>query len=281
MFLVQFTGLGHLYAQQGDSATEAKQEDVAMQKGGDVSEQRQTDAKGGEDAGAKTPAARKPAFYMAIGGGLLLIVENGSLFGDTVARDENTVIDADPNPLVFAFNFNIGVPIKGNNFFSLYVTPKLDLYWTYYIWNDDIGKPLPAAAENRNEFVLGFFTGVDAEVQMVFGKSLLLFADLGIAADMRLVMVADGLNETDPLDKIADDVKKVKNYFFSAGRPFYFHAGLGVGLRSTQKYSIAVNLNMWLPFVAPEHRTGDSALLGWRFGMGVKITRNFIRGTNE
>jgi hypothetical protein len=99
--------------------------------------------------------------------------------------------------------------------------------------------------------------------------------DAGFAADMRAVLIAEDLNEVDPIAKIADDVEKVKSYFWQ--HPLYFHTALGVGLRHVQKYSATVNFNVWIPFAPPKHLEGDISLLGWRFGLGVRFSRYFNR----
>jgi hypothetical protein len=223
---------------------------------------------------------KKSGFFIALDGGIMLLVEHGTFFGDAVIHTDEGKIIADPNPLVFPFDFSVGFLVAGNNFLDIYVLPSLAIYWTNYIWDDEVERPLPAAIENRSEFVMGFFTGVDAEIQLPIGKSFLFFADVGFAADMRLVMFAADINENDK-EEISDDVDKVKDYFwdFASLRPFYFHAALGVGMRHANDYSIAVNLNMWLPFVPPPRRDGDIALLGARFGLGVRLSKDFKKNT--
>jgi hypothetical protein len=244
---------------------------------------------GGEDDGSeddrrkKTPSRwklyKKNGFFMALGGGTMLLVENGNFWGTN-----NTGASSAPNPIVFPFDFSVGFLIGGNNFFDIYVLPSLNIYWTDYRWgkaeDNEPVRPLPAPNEGRDEFVMGFLTGVDAEFQILIGKSLLLFGDAGIAVDMRLVMFADGINDSDKEEIAADgDIDKVLNYFWK--RPFYFHAALGVGMRPIQNYSFAVNLNMWLPFAPPERFAGDSPMLGARFGLGVRISKDFKKDTTK
>jgi hypothetical protein len=264
IFLI-LAGTRCIYAQQAapqPEVTEVKPDDADIQKGEDA------------EASKSKRLHKKRGAFMALGGGVMLLVENGTFFGDAVIHTEDENIRADPNPIVFAFDFSAGFLVAGNNSFDIYILPSLAIYWTHYRWNDEIGRPLPAAVENRDEFVMGFFTGIDAEFQRPIGKSLLLFADAGLAADMRLVLIADGLNEgIDPLEEIAADVEKVKNYFWK--HPLYFHTALGVGMRHTKDYSIAVNLNMWLPFAPPPRIEGDIALLGARFALGMRLSKNF------
>jgi hypothetical protein len=214
-----------------------------------------------DDAKDKKKPGERFRPYFSLGADLLFFIEDSSL-------------ESDPEPVLPAFFLAFGIPVVQLNSAALFIVPSLDVYWTHYRWSDARARPVPAAIENRDEFVTGFFTGLGAEGQMRIAKSFLTRFSLGISADLRLVLVADGLNsDVDPVDQIKEDTKKVNDYFWEAKNLLFAHAALGFDFRALENYTVGIGVKAWMPFSVPSRYANDSPLLGWRFGVMINFAR--------
>lgn len=196
-----------------------------------------------------------------------------SLGADLLFFVEDSSLESDPEPILPALFLGFGFPVVQAKSAALFIVPSLDVYWTHYRWSEARNRPVPAAIENRDEFVVGFFTGIGAEGRLRVKKSFSLRLGLGLSADLRLVLLAEGLNDTDPIDTINKEKEKVNDYFWQGGNFLFANISLGFDFKVLENYNAGINVKAWVPFAAPERYGNDSALLGWRFGVMISFSR--------
>jgi hypothetical protein len=205
----------------------------------------------------------KQRFYLSLGVDILFFIEDSSL-------------ESDPMPILPSFFASFGVPVASIKALSLYAVPDIGIYSTYYRWSDLLDKPVPAAIENREASIYGFVVGIGAQARYTLPKSFILRAKLGLSADFRLILLADGLNEgVDPIDEIKKRNEKVSAYFWTDTRWLFAHFNIGFDWKAWDDYAVGLDFNMQIPFNPPQANTGDSSSIGWRFGIAARLTRLF------
>jgi hypothetical protein len=230
---------------------------------GDGSPDGETDENNNDDDAEKNKKKAGERFrpYFSLGADMIFFIEDSSL-------------ESDPEPILPALYFSFGFPVFQKNSIAVYVVPAFDIYWTHYRWSDARSRPVPAAIENRDEFVTGFITGLGAEGQMRLSKSFSIRLNLGLSADLRVILLADGLNpDVDPIAKINEEKEKVIDYFWKPANFLFAHIAFGFDFRISANYTVGLNIKTWIPFAAPKHYAGDSSLLGWRFGVLINFSR--------
>ncbi|MDR1970323.1 MAG: hypothetical protein LBQ46_00230 [Treponema sp.] len=152
---------------------------------------------------------------------------------------------------------------------------SLDLYFTHYGYDWDLGRPLPVEIENRSAFVLGALTGLQIGYRRPLGIGVLR-AYLGPAADLRLVITAADLNEA---DLIKDDpwgapmqVDAVRDYFWKQGRWFFPFAGAGFDFPVNAGFYFGIDFRVWFPAYRLWTAEDLPPLEGWRFGPALRIS---------
>jgi hypothetical protein len=205
----------------------------------------------------------KQRFYLSLNTDILFFIEDSSL-------------ESDPMPILPSFSARFGFPVAAVKGVAIFVAPALGFYSTYYRWSELLDKPVPAAIENREASIIGFVLGVGAEARWALSPSWVLRANLGLSADFRLILLADGLNEgVDPIDDIKKRNEKLSNYFWAGARWIFAHIIIGFDWKPWENYAVGLDFTMQMPFNPPTVNSGDSASIGWRFGIGARFTRLF------
>jgi hypothetical protein len=94
----------------------------------------------------------------------------------------------------------------------------------------------------------------------------------GFAADMRLVLLAEDLNESDDIDKISAETDKVRSYFWGQGRWFLPLVGSGLDFKLNERFKLGIDARMWIPLYKLWTGEGFTKIDGWRFGIGARLT---------
>jgi hypothetical protein len=112
-----------------------------------------------------------------------------------------------------------------------------DFYFTHYGYDFTLDRAVPYAIENRSSFVIGSVLGFQAVALFDLTPLVSVRVYGGPAADLRIVLIAEDLNDTDPMDEIRRETGAVKDYFWGKGRWFlpFFGAGADFNLNSKIK----------------------------------------------
>lgn len=199
-----------------------------------------------------------PDFIFSLQSGFILFNEDGGL---------NTA----PSPVVlWEPGFVMDVVLLKRGGFNLALSSSLHLYWNNYLWENR--RPYPAPLENRLAFVLGFLGGLEAKaIFPVF--NFLLYSNLGLSADFRLVTEALGLNESDKND-VNEQLPLIRDYFWSNGRLFYPVAGVGFETHLVNGWFLGGAVNVSMP-IAELFLGEQIGLEGWRFSFTLSFSRHF------
>lgn len=153
---------------------------------------------------------------------------------------------------------------------------SLDLYLTRYGYDWKLDRPVPVELENRSAFVLGALAGVRLGVYVPLGSRGILRIYAGPAADLRLVLLAADLNESDliPNDPSGAPMQTsaVRNYFWAGGRWFLPFAGAGFDIPVNDDLLVGIDFRVWFPVYRCWTGEDLPPLEGWRFGPAFKIT---------
>ena len=192
-------------------------------------------------------------------------------------------VDADPPPILPSLGFSAGWQFM--KFLRLELTE--DIYITNYEYNAALGYPMACSPENRSAMVVGLVTGIQLTGAIPIGdKGILLRAYGGPAADIRIVLLAAGLNH--PADFSGDinndaqlQTDAIRNYFWSKARWFMPTAGFGMDFPLTEKLLLGFDLRAWFPIYKIWANDSAPALDGWRFGAGLRITPRKKSGNSQ
>ncbi|MDR2509921.1 MAG: hypothetical protein LBC77_04675 [Spirochaetaceae bacterium] len=199
--------------------------------------------------------------YIGAGGTILFFIEDSSL-------------KSDPMPVLPAFYLNFSYPVFQLDPIVVYAALSLDLYSTHYLWDKDGGRALPAAVENRDALVFGFPTGIAAELRFNIIDALAFRLNAGLSADFRLTLLAEDLNEgIDPIEEITANKNNIEKYFWEDFHWLFCEFSAGFDIKLWKKFSLELAGRAFLPFNPPAARDGDDKMLGWRFGVGIRIIR--------
>jgi hypothetical protein len=171
-------------------------------------------------------------------------------------------------PVLPSPGFGAAYPVKG----SLWLELTGDFYFTHYGYNFTLDRAVPAAIENRSSFVIGSVLGLQAVALFELSPVVSLRVYGGPAADLRIVLLAEDLNETDPMDEIRRETRAVKDYFWGKGRWFLPVFGAGMDFALNSKLKLGFDLRVWFPLYKVWSGENLPAAEGWRFGMGARIT---------
>lgn len=192
------------------------------------------------------------------------LIFRGSILGIL----EDNGLHGDPSPILpspgFAASFGLAP--------SLRFEPGLDAYFTYYGYSDELGRAVPIADENRSASVYGFLLTLPLDYTYRFSDSVDLRASLGVAADLRLCLIAPGLDDAaQGLDDAAEETEKISSYFWGEGRWLYPTASLGADFQASEKYYIGIEFRAWYPLY--RHWSGEDlpAVENLRFALGLRL----------
>ncbi|MDR0639520.1 MAG: hypothetical protein LBG27_11585 [Spirochaetaceae bacterium] len=184
---------------------------------------------------------------------------------------ESDALRSDPMPVLPSPHVALGFPFAfpGGTVFSVETT--LDLYWTHYAYNAVLQRPVPAAIENRSSFVIGPILGLQVQGKTGIGPMVFVRYFLGMAFDLRIILIAEDLNESD-LGKASSDTELTADYFWNEGRWFFPFVGAGVDFKISPELSFGVAGRAWVPLYRWRTNEDLPRVDGWRFGVDFRIT---------
>lgn len=191
-----------------------------------------------------------------------------SFGGSILIFQEDYGFEAAPIPILPAPGFAFTLPPLGSDFAGVAFETTLDMYFTYYKYSYELQRPLPAEIENRSAFVFGPVFALQAQGHIRLNK-VRLRLNVGIALDPRIVLLAPDLNDADLEDanRQTDDIRAFyKNY----DQWLYPVSGLGVDFQITPRWWAGVDIRGWMPL---DFSNTDGSFLGWRFGIGLRVSR--------
>jgi len=171
----------------------------------------------------------------------------------------NTVPTSDYAPIIPSLGFSAAYQVMP--FLKIEVTE--DLYFSNYLYDFDLGNPIPCSLDNRSAFVFGFVTAVQATGFLSLGN-IIIRAYAGPAIDIRIIVRAFGTDH--PGDSKGDETdagvqtKAVSDYFWSDGRWFVPVIGMGMDFPVNEGFMAGFDLRAWLP------------IDNWRFGISFRVT---------
>jgi hypothetical protein len=200
---------------------------------------------------AKLPAEK---FILAFRGSVLIFPEDNGL-------------DSDSGPILPSIGILAVWPLVK----SLEIELSLDFYGTYYAYSYKLDRAIPAIPDNRSAFVIGSILGVQALKTFPLSDTLHLRVYGGPAADLRICLVADGLEGEDEKDA-SEQTSEISAYFWGQGRWFIPVIGTGMDFNVTEKLRMGLDLRVWFPVY--RLWTGESlpSIEGWRFGAGLRFS---------
>ncbi|MCL2834495.1 MAG: hypothetical protein FWD78_15090 [Treponema sp.] len=196
---------------------------------------------------------------------------HGSLFfqGSILFFLEDNGNLSDPMPILPGPGVGYGISPFANE--SIRLEATLDMYFTTYGYK--LGRPVPAAWENRSAFVWGNVLAIQAGYFFEITRGMTIRVYGGPAADLRAVLIAPDLNEAvDPMDEIRSETSAVFNYFWSAGRWFLPVMGAGMDFNLNEKFKLGFDMRVWFPVYKLWTNENLPPAEGWRFGIGVRVT---------
>jgi len=170
------------------------------------------------------------------------------------------------------------LPSLGAGFFypiieTLRLELTLDFYTTHYGFDTTYQRPIPLIRENRVARVLGFVLGFQLARPFEITPQLTFRMYGGIAADIRLVFVAFGLDESrDDMGTIRRETELLRQYFWSSGRWLFPVAGVGVDYRLHTGIGLGLDFRVWMPLYRVWTEEDLPRIEGWRFGPTVRLT---------
>jgi hypothetical protein len=212
----------------------------------------------GEDSAPKTSGFRDRLSW-AFHGSLLIFPE-----GNGPNRGAPTPILPSP-----------GVSLACRFWDPLSAEASLDLYFTHYGYDFGLDRAIPVEIENRSAFVLGSILGLSLIDRIPIGERFSLRLSGGLAMDMRIVMLAFGLNDA---DLVEDDPRgapmqanAARDYFWDKGRWLLPFLGIGFDTAMNEKFALGLDFRLWFPLYrlwTGEDLPGPE---GWRFGPSFRI----------
>jgi len=189
--------------------------------------------------------------------------------GSILFFPEDNGMESDPMPILPSLGAGASHPLTSRLALEL----TLDFYTTHYGYSHTLNRPVPLAIENRTARVLGFLLGLQLTRHFYLTPAVRIRAYGGPAADLRIVLVASGLNGGfDDMDEIRRDTDLVRNYFWSQGRWFKPLVGVGADYTLNSGFRLGFDFRVWMPVYRLWTRENLPAVEGWRFGPGIRLT---------
>jgi hypothetical protein len=187
--------------------------------------------------------------------------------GSVLFFSEDNGLHSDPMPVLPSLGAGISYPFTDNFRAEL----SLDFYYTHYGYDYDLDRAVPYAIENRSAQVIGSLLALQAAWYFNVSSLLTIRAYGGPAADLRIVLLAEDLNEPD-MDDATRQTDSVRNYFWSQGRWFMPVVGAGLDFALNERFKIGVDMRVWTPIYRLWTGEDLPAIEGWRFGPGIRLT---------
>jgi len=207
----------------------------------------------------------------------LLITPINSVFGDDLqwAVTGNILffladdgVDADPAPIIPSLGGALSLPLFGS--FRIEFTE--DIYISNYEFNPRLGYPAACNPENRSALVIGFVTAAQfTGVFPINDKGIVIRAYAGPALDLRIVLLAAGLNHSSD-SEAKSQADAIRDYFSKDARWLIPVAGFGMDFPINEKFLLGFDLRAWIPIYKAWTDQDLPAINGWRLGVGFRIT---------
>jgi hypothetical protein len=185
---------------------------------------------------------------------------------------EGNALASDPMPVLPTIGMAVALPL--HRYFGVEAT--LDLYGTHYRYDYRLDRAVPSAIENRSAFVLGPLLGVQAGGLFPVASFLDVRVYGGLAADLRVVLIASGLNDSDkqgdPEWNAATQTDSVRRYFWGKGRWLFPVAGFGADFALNEKVKLGLDARAWFPLYRLWTKEDLPGIEGWRFGVGARFS---------
>ncbi len=190
-----------------------------------------------------------------------------SFRGSILAIPEDNGLESDPMPVLAVPGAAAAYPLS--DFFALALS--LDMYGTYYGYSYSLERAVPYALENRSSFVLGSLLGLHGSfsLPLPFSYALRLYA--GTSADVRICLVADGLEGAD-LEDASEQTGEIARYFWSDGRWFFPMLGAGFDAPIYGATRLGLDLRAWVPLYKLWTAEDLPPAEGWRAAVGLRVT---------
>ncbi len=187
--------------------------------------------------------------------------------GGMLVLPEDNGLESDPSPVLFSPG--AAARLSFPNHFALEIS--LDFYMTHYLYSAALDRAVPAAIENRSALLIGSVLGIEAVYLFKPLDSWTIRAYTGPAIDMRLALIAGGLEGPDRKDA-SNQTKDISSYFWEKGRWLYPTAGIGMDFAMNDDLLLGFDLRAWFPIYKLWTDEDLPGINGWRFGAGFTIT---------
>jgi hypothetical protein len=188
--------------------------------------------------------------------------------GSILAILEDNGMEGDPMPILPSFGG--GIELEMTSAPGFYFEPSLDVYGTYYGYSYTLDRAVPYAIENRSSLVIGFILGASSGYHFRLPNGFVLRGFAGPAFDLRLCLVAGGL-EGDDKEDAASQTSDIASYFWSSGRWFIPTAGVGVDFPVFDGLMLGAELRAWFPVYKLWSGEDLPAKEGWRIAATLRI----------
>jgi hypothetical protein len=187
--------------------------------------------------------------------------------GSILVFPEDSGLESDPMPVLPSAGLSASYTLAG----PLAAELSLDFYGSNYGYSYTLGRAVPVNPENRSAFVLGSMLGLQILGRFPLGELLRLRVYGGPAADLRLCLVAGGLEGEDRKDA-AKRTGDISAYFWDKGRWFLPVLGLGLDFKLAEHIDLGLDARVWFPAYRLWAGEDLPPIDGWRFGAGFKIS---------
>ena len=188
--------------------------------------------------------------------------------GSVLFFPEDNGVHSDPMPILPSLGAGASYPISD----TLRAELTLDLYTTHYGYSDELSRPVPEAIENRTARVIGSLLGFQLAGYFDVSSKVTVRAYGGPTADLRIVLVAAGLEAHEDMKEVRKDVNKVRSYFWSQGRWLMPVIGTGADYTLNERFKLGIDFRVWMPMYRLWTGENLPAIEGWRFGPGIRLT---------
>lgn len=188
--------------------------------------------------------------------------------GSILAILEDNGLEGDPMPILPSIG--VGCEFTLPFFPVLDFEPSLDIYGTYYGYSYPLDRAVPYAIENRSSWVMGFVLGAPIGYRYRLPNGFVLRGFAGPAFDLRLCLVAGGLEGDDKKDA-SSQTSDIASYFWGSGRWIIPTAGFGVDFPVFNGLMLGAELRAWFPVYKLWSGEDLPAKEGWRIAAALRV----------